>query len=114
SLSDEALVDRQTNRSDWDAGRAQVILKVQAGKGTVNPAAREQLARMFRSASNPDHRLRAMWALHVIGGWNANALVNALGDTDEYVRAWAIQLLCEDRSPADGALQTFARMARED
>src|SRR4030095_8543753 len=46
--------------------------------------------------------------------WTADALVSALADTDEYVRAWAIQLLSEDRSPPPVAVEAFARMARQD
>jgi putative heme-binding domain-containing protein len=55
-----------------------------------------------------------MWALHVIGGWTADALVQTLGDADEHIRAWAIQLLCEDKAPSDIALEKFARMARSE
>jgi len=33
---------------------------------------------------------------------------------DEYVRAWTIQLACEDKKPSDALLKEFARMARED
>ena len=56
-----------------------------------------------------------MWALHVTGGWTPDALIETLGDRDEYIRAWAVQLLC--RRPARRRrppLETFARMARDD
>ena len=114
ALTDEELVNLQTSRSDWHARRARVILQGRAAKGALKPAAREHLRAMFRSPGNPDHRLRAMWTLHVTGEWTADALVQTLSDGDEYIRAWAIQLLCEDKSPTDIALQKFARMARED
>ena len=55
-----------------------------------------------------------MWALHVTGGWTPDALGQALGDPDDYIRAWAVQLLCEDRSPSQMAIEKFIRMARED
>jgi putative membrane-bound dehydrogenase-like protein len=114
ALTDEALVTLQSSPSDWHARRARVILQGRAAKGGLEPAAREQLRAMFRSPANPDHRLRAMWALHITGEWTAEALTQTLSDHDEYIRAWAIQLLCEDKSPPDIALQKFARMARED
>ena len=114
ALTDEELVNLQASRSDWHARRARVILQSRAAKGTITPAVGEQLLRMFRSANNPDHRLRAMWALHVTGGWTTHMLVDVLSDADEYIRAWAIQLLCENKSPPDTALQKFARMARDD
>jgi putative membrane-bound dehydrogenase-like protein len=112
ALSDEQLVNLQTSPSDWHARRARVVLQSRATKGALQPAAVERLRAMFRSPSNPDHRLRAMWALHVAGGWTPDALVQTLSDGDEYIRAWAIQLLCEDKSPSDIALEKFARMAR--
>ena len=73
--------------------------------------------RMFKSDINPDWRLRAMWALHVTGGWTSDELgelIGALSDRDEHVRAWAIQLLCEDGTPAPKAIEIFGRMARDD
>jgi uncharacterized protein YbaP (TraB family) len=33
---------------------------------------------------------------------------------DDYIRAWTIQLACEDKKPSDTLLKEFARMARED
>ena len=113
ALTDVELVNLQTSPSDWHARRARVILQGRAAKGALTPAARERLRAMFRSPGNPDHRLRAMWTLQVTGEWTPDALVQTLTDGDEYVRAWAIQLMCEDKSPSDIALQTFARMARE-
>jgi putative membrane-bound dehydrogenase-like protein len=113
-MTDAELVALQTSRSDWHARRARVILQ---GRAARSPLAAETLAalrEMFQTDSNPDWRLRAMWALHVIGGWTPDALVGALSDRDEHIRAWAIQLLCEDRSPAPKALEAFTRLARDD
>ena len=114
TMTDAQLVELQTSPSDWHARRARVILQARAAKGTLKQETRQQLRDMFRSPANPDWRLRAMWALHVTGGWTQDALVQALGDSDEHVRAWAIQLLCEDREPSSIAAEKFVRMARED
>jgi putative membrane-bound dehydrogenase-like protein len=113
-MSDRQLVDLQTSRSDWHARRARVILQSRAAKGTLSREAPQLLRDILRSPRNPDWRLRAMWALHVTGGWTADALVQALSDLDEHVRAWAIQLLCEDRRPPAIAIEKFAQMARGD
>jgi putative membrane-bound dehydrogenase-like protein len=114
AMSDAQLVDLQTSRSDWHARRARVILQNRAVKGTLTPAAHDRLRQMFRTHDNPDWRLRAMWALHVTGGWTPDALKETLSDPDEHIRAWAVQLLTEDRSPSPATLETFARMARDD
>src|SRR5205823_4595285 len=37
-----------------------------------------------------------------------------LANKDEYVCAWAIQLLVEDKNPSDKALKQFLRLARDD
>ena len=59
-----------------------------------------------RPTTNADWRLRAMWALHVTGGWTPDRLAQSLEDRDEYIRAWAVQLLTEDRHPARGGRST--------
>jgi len=69
---------------------------------------------------NPKHvtrnTLNFLWLLHVSGGLTANADLSGklLSSYDEYVRAWTIQLLCEDHKPGDAALKEFARLAKED
>ena len=113
-MTDTELVALQTSKSDWHARRARVILQGRAAKGTLGAQTRGDLLKMFRTDANPDWRLRAMWALHVTDGWTPDALIETLGDRDEHVRAWAVQLLTEDRSPGPKALETFARMARDD
>jgi putative membrane-bound dehydrogenase-like protein len=113
-LSDGQLVDLQTSPSDWHARRARVLLQGRAGAGRLAADTHERLRQMFRGHANPDVRLRALWTLHVTGGWTPDALLQALGDRDEYVRAWAIQFLAEDRAPSAAALERFARMARDD
>ena len=113
-LPDSRLVSLQTSRSDWHARRARVILQHRAATGTLNAGTREELRRMFQSETNPDWRLRAMWALHVTGGWTPATLLPALTDPDEYVRAWAVQLLTEDKTGSREAIGKFAEMARDD
>jgi putative membrane-bound dehydrogenase-like protein len=114
TMPDAELVELQTRRSEWHARRARGILQERAAKQTLKPETHDALRQIFKTDNNPDWRLRAMWALHVTGGWTPDALTTSLGDTDEYIRAWAIQLLSEDRSLSAPSLERFARMARED
>jgi putative membrane-bound dehydrogenase-like protein len=113
-LTDKELVALQTSKSDWHARRARVLLQHRAAAGKLKGAAHAQLRKLFAPGNDPDHRLRAMWALHVTSGFTGNALAEALKDPDEYVRAWAVQLLCEDRSPSPAVLNTFSQMATGD
>jgi putative heme-binding domain-containing protein len=113
-LSDKQLVQLQTSKSDWHARRARVILQGRAAQGKLDKSIHNDLHQMFNSASSNDHRLRAMWALHITGGFTTASLTNALRDKNEYVRAWAIQLLCEDAKPSKEAVSEFLRMAKSD
>ena len=114
TLSDAQLVDLQTSRSDWHARRARGILQHRASSGSLKADTLDRLRRAFAAQSNPDWRLRTMWALHVTGGWTESALAGLLSDKDEYIRAWAVQLLTEDRGASPAVLERFTRMARED
>ena len=55
-------------------------------------------------------RPRALWALHVTGGLSANngeRLIELLNHSDEYIRAWSVQLLYEEKNPSTEALAKF-------
>ncbi|MGI9205326.1 MAG: PVC-type heme-binding CxxCH protein [Woeseiaceae bacterium] len=113
-FDDARLVDLQLSKSAWHARRARVILQHRAVMDTLDPETHAQLKNMFVSNPNGDHRLRAMWALHVTGGFSESELVDSLKDDDEHVRAWAIELLVEDMDASDTARSEFLRMAQTD
>ena len=114
TFSDLKLASFQTNSSDWHARRARVILQNRSSKGKIDPNALAELQQILKNNSNSDYRLRALWALHVTKSFENKQLENLLTDSDEYVRAWAIQLLCEDKSPSTDAQAEFIKMAKED
>ena len=111
--SDLELAKLQTSKSDWHARRARVILQARAAAGSLDGEALEVLSRQL-AASSPDHRLRALWTLHVSQNLSQQSLLDLLGDDDQYVRAWSVQLLCEDQNPSESALQKFSEMALTD
>ncbi len=113
-MTDAQLADLQLSPSDWHARRARVILQNRATKRAIDDDAQEQLRDIFESHENLDLRLRAMWSLHVTNLLPAETLLDALEDQDEYIRAWAVQLLSEDQAPGAAALARFAAMARDD
>lgn len=112
--TDAQLVDLQTSPSDWHARRARGILQYRAAKGSLGTETHARLRTLFQTNANPDWRLRAMWSLHVTGGFTPQTLQASLRDADAHVRAWAIQLLSEDGVPSPEARAEFARLARED
>ncbi len=113
ALGDAELVQLQRSASAWHARRARVILQGRAAAGVLGGETHAALRQMFETDSNADWRLRALWALHVTGGATESLLAESLGDRDPHVRAWAIQLLCEDEAPR-AVLARFAELARED
>lgn len=113
-MNDRRLVSLQTSESAWHARRARVILQSRASKGELQRSTHNRLREIYDSNSNADYRLRAMWALHVTGGLDETALIQALDHKDEHLRAWAVQLLCEDEQPSAAALEKFVIMARQD
>jgi putative membrane-bound dehydrogenase-like protein len=113
-MTDAQLVALQTNTSDWHARRARGILQKRAVNKTLQPGTQPALKTIFTKDKTPDWRLRAMWTLHQTGGLTEKELVASLSDKDDYVRAWAIQLLCEDMKPSAEALAKFKSLAKSD
>jgi hypothetical protein len=62
TLPDAQLVALQTSRSDRHARRARIILQGRAAAGTLDPRTPNRLRQLFDTSSDPDWRLRAMWA----------------------------------------------------
>ncbi len=112
-LSDLKLAELQTSKSDWHARRARVILQARAAERTIDAEAVAVISRQL-AVGSPDNRLRALWALHVTQNLSDERLLELLSDEDQYIRAWSIQLLSEDKNPGDAALDRFKKMALKD
>ncbi len=113
-MTDQELVGIQLRQSEWHARRARTLLQYRASKGEIAQEAVKELQNIFQSHENSDWRLRAMWTLHAIKGFEEIDLITALEDKEPYVRAWAVQLLTEDINASVEALKTFAIMAQRD
>ncbi|MGI9234077.1 MAG: PVC-type heme-binding CxxCH protein [Woeseiaceae bacterium] len=113
-MDDAKLIGLQLSESAWHARRARVILQHRADEGKLDSNTHAALKNMFMSNPNGDHRLRAMWSLHVTGGFSEADLLVSLNDGDEHVRAWAIRLLAEDMNPSNKARAEFVRLAESD
>jgi putative membrane-bound dehydrogenase-like protein len=113
-LDDEQLVELHLHRNDWHVRHARRNLQERAAEGREMSAVRKRLLEIFTEHSDVTRRLRALWTLHAIGGLDDEFLRQQLSHKSEYVRAWSIQLLCEDREPPQSALARFAAMAASD
>lgn len=113
-LSDARLVELQTSKSDWHARRARLILQNRAAQKKLQPDTHTRLRQIFQQNADADLRLRAMWALHVTGGFTEAQLISSLDDKDEHVRAWAVQLIGEDKTASGAIIEKFSAMAAKD
>ena len=78
--------------------------------GTVQTS----LKSMLRNSTSDVHQLRALWTLLVTGGLDEKTAMAMLDSSHEFVRAWTIQLLAENRNVGEVALKKWAGMAAND
>lgn len=110
SKSDDELVQMQLHKNDWYARHARRILQERGPKPAVHTVAVKILEQ------NPDvtRKLRALWTLHATGGLTEKLGLAQLKSEHEHVRAWAIQLLMEDKKPSEALLNELAELAKSD
>jgi putative membrane-bound dehydrogenase-like protein len=113
-LSDIQLINLQLSLSDWHSRRARVILQNRATIGKIDKVAIEKMFEILKTNENADFRLKALWTLFVTKSASEYDLFTLLTDENEYLRAWAIQLLCEDKNPSQAILEKMELMAKED
>ena len=101
------LVKLQSHPNEWFARHARRVLHERQANTSV-------LAKALKSSRSVPLRLRALWVLRVTGNLDEKKLEGLLQDSSEHLRAWAIQLICENRKPSEAARAEFARMAHED
>ncbi|MFT5469398.1 MAG: putative membrane-bound dehydrogenase-like protein [Verrucomicrobiales bacterium] len=115
ALTDAELIAMQNHPNDWYVRRARLHLQMRATSGELDQkAAAAGLEEYLANAPTLTKRLRALWALKVTGNLDEERLLNLCGDSYEYVRAFAIQFLCEDGPPSASAQARFAEMAIDD
>ena len=108
--SDAELVQMQLHENDWFVRHARRILAERGPKPEVQAA----LEKMLRENPDETRKLRALWALHGTRSLTETTALEALRSPMEYVRAWTIQLVCEDGAPTAAELAAFAKMAADD
>ncbi|HEX8311434.1 MAG TPA: PVC-type heme-binding CxxCH protein [Chthoniobacteraceae bacterium] len=104
------LVEMQLHANDWYVRTARRVLMERG----ANPEVHSALGRIL--ADNPDdtRQLRALWTLHATGGFTEMIALQTLNAKSEWVRAWTIQLACEDGQPGEPLLKRFAELAKSD
>ena len=114
ALSDDELVELQNHSNDWYVRRSRTLLQYRAASGKLGSQVHQDLWNMFNRNEGVGKKLRALWTLHVTQGLQTEDLVKLLAHPQEYIRGWAIELLCEDKDPGDAALSQFVELAQSD
>lgn len=115
SLSDAKLVELQQHDNDWLVRQARLQLQMRQTKGTLDQTASTQtLEKQLADATTTPKKLRALWALHCIGALPETRLHQLLEHQDEYLRAFSIQFLAEDKNVSSPTLARFVKLATSD
>ena len=110
-LSDADLVKLQLHKNEWHVRQARRVLQERGSNVEVH---QQLIAALSDAKLDGPQRLRALWALHATGGLDENTALGLLRDKDEHVRAWTVQLLCEDGDPPEATLLRFPWLAKDD
>lgn len=113
-FSDLELVEMQRRANDWYVRQARRLLQERAATGSLGKVVAPRLLDMFARETQVPRKLRLLWCLHVINGIDVDGLRKLLSHDEEYVRAWAIQFLCEDRKVPAPIVADFVKLARND
>ena len=105
-----ALLLQQNAQNDWQVRHARRILAERGPNSGVQAA----LKKMLRENPDETRKLRALWALHGVQGLDEAVALETLRSPMEYLRAWTVQLVCEDGTPSPAELVELAKMARDD
>jgi putative membrane-bound dehydrogenase-like protein len=113
-MSNSELVGLQSHRNDWLVSHARRLLQERYASGMNMDSAAKNLLQTYRSTTETPRKLRALWALKVINRADDSFLFNQLNDANEYIRAWAIKLACEQGTPSVRVLTRLAHLAQTD
>ncbi len=113
--SDLELARLQLHRNDWFVRHARRLLQERAATGRIDPQAVQFLRHLATTHSDPTRRLRALWALHVMGAADEALLLERSRDENPYVRGWCVQLLFDrETPPGQAVLRRLAELAKDD
>jgi len=94
-LSDDDLVKLVPSKNEFMSRHARRLLQERAKEHGLAAPAVEALRKLLRDGSDRVGMLRALWALHVTGAFDAPTGIENLRSSDEWIRAWTIQLAFE-------------------
>lgn len=114
--TDIQLVDLVLDANDWYVRHARRVLQERSSKRKIDAQAVDRLKEIALKHDDETRRLRAYWALHVIGNLDQSILIAMMDDDNHYVRAWSVQLSMQESSnrPAQQIVTLYAALANTD
>ncbi|MCA9064892.1 MAG: VCBS repeat-containing protein, partial [Planctomycetaceae bacterium] len=109
---DEAqLLEAHEHRNEWFARMARKTLMHRGASGDL-------VENCWKRATDATReipvRLRYLWTLHALGGLSEDRTMTLLNDSDEFIRAWAIQLELEDEAAGQAVLGRMEELAADE
>lgn len=114
SLTDRQLSELVASDSEWLSRKCLLELAERATQSNLESALVEFHRGKFHSDLSARIRLRHLWALHVTNNLDDQLLFDALTDSNEHVRCWAIRLLIDRDSITSDVVDKWASMAKND
>ncbi|MGN6386531.1 MAG: PVC-type heme-binding CxxCH protein, partial [Verrucomicrobiota bacterium] len=116
--TNEQLVSNLRSKDEWLASHSRLLLQERAAKSNVNESLDAALQKMISEPDLATHqKLNALWTLHALGALkkaDGKIAANLLGNHDQYIRAWTIQLLLEEGNPSDALVDRLSELAGKD
>jgi putative membrane-bound dehydrogenase-like protein len=113
-LPSEKLAQLQLDPNSWYADMARLILHERATANAKDLGkARKVLEESFETTCAIPTKLRALWALSLLG-MDEGGYLKLLGHENEHIRAWGIRYLSDQGNPSPKAREAFAKLAKED
>lgn len=96
TAADGQLVGWQSHANDWYVRHARRVLQERAASGKLDAGTPAALAKLTLESPETRIRLRALWALHAVGGLTEDLALQLLASDRSEVRAWTLQLAAEE------------------
>ncbi|MEO1983891.1 MAG: PVC-type heme-binding CxxCH protein [Fuerstiella sp.] len=107
----EQLLAAHEHRNDWHVRMARKRLMEIGPSPQVVDSLWAAAADTTRTV---DRRLRYLWTLHALDGLHETQAIQLLKDSEEYIRAWTIQLTLEDRKASSEVQTAMTSLATSD
>lgn len=112
ACSDRVLADLHEEVNDWYSRRARLVLAARASQRSLDAEAIGFLQGMLRDPKRDvELRLRALWTLHAVGGFDGGAAAESLKDSTPAIRAWALRFLTEGPLSSDNLKEVLRTQA---